>query len=110
MNQLGLFDARQRRDEGIRKAAEHADAVHRDWQTMAYEFFTNVFLKHQKGPFMAEDFRAQCEGIVPTPPTLRAFGAIIVKAKKNGLIRRVGIRPVKNPRAQMANATVWVKV
>jgi hypothetical protein len=105
--QTNIDFGRQNRDAGIKRAVDHADHVTRDWSTMAYEFFTNVFLKHHKGQFMAEDFRAQCKGIVPDPPSLRAFGGIIIRAKCAGLITRVGIKPVKNPKAQMANASVW---
>lgn len=101
--------ARANRDAGIERAVNHADAVHRDWSTMAYEFFTNVFLKHHKGTFMGEDFRASCKGVVPDPPSLRAFGGVIVRAKYAGLIKRVGLRSVKNPKANCANATVWIK-
>lgn len=101
---------RANRDRGMQVAVDHANAVERGWEDMAYEFFINVFLKHHKGPFMCEDYRAACKGVVPDPPSLRAFGSIISKAKKRGLIQRIGIRPVKNPRAQMANATVWVRV
>jgi hypothetical protein len=106
---FNVSEARQRRDDGMQRAADHADRVHRDWQTMAYEFFTNVFLKHHKGTFMAEDFRASCKGVVPDPPSLRAFGAIITKARKNGLITRVAIKQVKNPKANCAMANVWHK-
>lgn len=110
MNQQAQIDfSRARRDEGITRAVNHANQVERGWEDMAYEFFVNVFLKHQRGPFMCEDYRASCKGVVPDPPSLRAFGGIITKAKRRGLIKRIGIRPVKNPKAQMANATVWHK-
>jgi len=62
MNQVSIqFDtkkARQRRDDGMKRAVDHADTVERGWSDMAYEFFTNVFLKHHKGTFMAEDLWA----------------------------------------------------
>lgn len=104
---FSISRARENRDNGIQRAVDHADAEIREWSTMAYEFFVNVFLKHTKAPFMTEDFRASCKGVVPDPPSLRAFGAIVVKAKKNGLIRRVAIKSVKNPRANCAMANVW---
>jgi hypothetical protein len=105
------FDkGKQRRDRGIKLAIDHANAVTPDWEEMAYSFFVNVFLKHVKGEFQCEDFRAQCKGIVPDPPNLRAYGSLMRKAKSDGIIINTGkTRPVKNPKAQMANAAVWVK-
>lgn len=99
--------AAERRDAGIKKAISHANAVERGWEDMAYEFFVNVFLKHTHGEFQCEDFRKQCEGVVPNPPHLRAFGGIILKAKHKGLIYSVGAKPVDNPNANRAFSTVW---
>ena len=107
--QTSIDFARANRDKGIQRAVDHADAVERGWSEMAFDFFVNVFLKHHKGEFQCEDYRASCKGIVPDPPSLRAYGAIVVRAKKMGLIKRIGIGPVKNPKAQMANANVWIK-
>jgi hypothetical protein len=99
--------ARERRDDGMNRAITHAERIERGWEDMAFDFLVNVFLKHHKGPFMCEDFRASCKGVVPDPPSLRAFGGIIMKAKKRGLIQRIGIRSVKNANANCANAAVW---
>jgi len=97
------------RDKGIKRAIDNANAVERDWEEMAYDFFVNVFLKHTKGAFQCEDYRAACKGIVPDPPSLRAYGGIITRAKHAGLIRKAGPpKPVKNPKAQMAFAAVWM--
>lgn len=110
MNQLDITYGKQLRDQGIRRAINHANAVERDWDTMAYEFFTNVFLKHHKGEFQCEQFRAACKGVVPDPPSLRAYGGIITRAKFEKLIVKAGPpRAVKNPKAQMAFAAVWIK-
>lgn len=98
------------RDKGMQRAVDHAEVIEPGWQDMAYSFLVNVFLKHNSKPFMTEDFRAACKGIVPDPPSLRAFGPIILKARRSGLVRRIGTRPVKNAKANMAFATVWVRV
>jgi len=107
MSQAEIQFGRLNRDAGMKRAIDHANAVERGWEEMAFDFFTNVFLKHHKGTFMCEDYRAACKGVVPDPPSLRAFGHIITKAKRRGLITRVGIRSVKNSRANCALATLW---
>jgi hypothetical protein len=110
-NQAQIDFGRKNRDAGMKRAIDHANAVTPDWEEMAYSFFVNVFLKHVKGEFQCEDLRAQCKGIVPDPPNLRAYGSLMRKAKHEGLIINTGrTRPVKNPKAQMANAAVWVSV
>jgi hypothetical protein len=108
--QLQIFTGKQRRDAGIQRAVAHANAVDRDWETMAYEFFTNVFLVHHKGEFQCEQARLAAEGVVPKPPSLRSWGGIITRARNAGLITKVGVKSVKNPKAQMAFAAVWKRV
>lgn len=105
---LDFTRSEENRDNGIKRAIDHANAEILDWETMAYNFFVNVFLKHNKGIFQCEDFRAACKGVVPDPPSLRAYGGIITRAKYAGLIIKAGPpKPVKNPNAHLANASVW---
>jgi hypothetical protein len=58
-------------------------------------------------PFQAEDFRDSITGLIEEPPSKRAFGHIILKAAREGLITRVGYAPVKNVTAHRAFASVW---
>jgi hypothetical protein len=94
---------------GIKKAEDHANAIHDDWSNQAYEFML-IFLRHSKTDFMVEDVRAACKGVVPEAPTSRAWGAIILRAAKAKLVKKVGIRSVKNSNAHRANAAVWTKL
>jgi hypothetical protein len=94
---------------GIKRAEDHANKVHGDWSQQAFEFL-KIYLRHNKNDFMTEDVRNACKGVVPEAPTARAWGAIILKAAHADLIRKVGIRPVKNLRAHRANAAVWRRV
>ena len=93
------------RDIGIKKAVDHAEVKNENWSDVAYDFLKKYITG--KREFMAEDFRYAAEGIVPEPPSLRAYGGIISRAAKDGLIFRIGYSQVKNPRAHMANAAVW---
>ena len=59
---------------------------------------------------MAEDIRLTAKLTVPEAPHRRAWGGILVKAKKEGLIKKVGFKSTTNPAAHCALAGVWEKV
>ena len=96
------------KDQGIEKALDHANQTHEIWSERAYGFLLEYLKSH--GEFMTEDVRKASEGIVKEPPSLRAWGGIIVRAARAGLIKRVDFRNVKNARAHCTPATVWGKV
>lgn len=105
--QLDIFEGRKLRDKGIKQAVDNADLLHENWANTAYQFLINYL--NQGYEFMTEDVRVASFGIIPEPPSKRAWGAIIVKAKKEGLIYRVGYSSVKNPKAHGTPAAVWKK-
>jgi len=104
--QLDISFAKQARDKGIKRAKDHADSVHDKWSDIAYEFLKE-FIRAQRQPFLAEDFRMAVADSIPQPPHNRAFGGLFMRAAKAGLIERVGYAPVKNWKAHRANASVW---
>jgi hypothetical protein len=103
--QLNIDYSRQARDKGIEQAEKHANQVHDSWSDKAFEFLKSFIVNHKK--FLAEDVRYYSAGVIPEPPSQRAWGAVIVRAAKQGLIRRVGYEQVKNAKAHRANASVW---
>lgn len=97
------------RNSGINRAVEHADVTHDDWSTQAYSLFETYvrYISFQE-TFQIEDFRDWARGRrLPEPPSKRAFGFIPLKAARAGLIEKHGYAQVSNPKAHMANATVW---
>lgn len=96
------------RDEGINKAITNADKVHESWSQKAYNLLI-TYIQRQDRPWLAEKFREDTKYLLPAPPSKRAFGAIIVKAVKAGLIKRVGYEQVTNPKAHRATASLWIK-
>lgn len=98
------------RDRGIKQATDHADRVEPGWSDRAFEFMVR-FLNQHSGPFMAEDVRsfAAIEDF-ELPPSNRAWGGVLVRAKNKKLIRYLGTRQVRNPKAHCANAALWQKV
>jgi len=94
------------RDAGIKRAVDHADKKNADWSKKAYSFLKE-FIYLYDADFMGEDVRTSSAGIVPVPPSKRAWGSVILKAAKDGLIEKIGYQVTTNPKAHRAIATVW---
>lgn len=107
---LDASRGRANRDAGIKKAVANANKKTSDWSKMAYNYFV-AFLNDRHTPFMCEDARVYAEqNGLPEPPSKRAWGMIILKAKKESIITRCGMGTVKNPNANNANASIWTKI
>ena len=104
-NQTELFTGQYYRDAGIKKAVDRANEVSLNWSELAYGFLTS-YIKYNK-KYMCEDLRLQSVGVVPCPPSKRAWGGIIRRAAKAGLIKRKKFKNVKNVRAHCTPATLW---
>lgn len=104
--QLNISFAKKVRDKGIQRAVTHADHVHDSWSDKCYGLFKD-FIRAQSAPFQTETFRHSIAGLLEEPPHARAFGSVVVRAVKAGLIKRVGSAPVSNVRAHRALANVW---
>lgn len=107
MSQQDLFSGEELRDKGIQQAVDHANRVEPKWSEMAYSYLKIYILIPHHTEFMAEDVRKYGKHYIPEPPSNRAWGAIFVRAAKEGLIRRKGFRNVKNAKAHCTPATVW---
>jgi hypothetical protein len=107
MRQMEIFEAREARDQGIAAAADHAEQVNPGWNDQAYDFLKK-FIDIRQGPFMAEEVRSYAALIdFPLPPHARAWGGIILRAVKAGLIQQDGTGKVTNVKAHRANAAIW---
>lgn len=100
------------KQQGMRVALEHADSS-TDWSSRAWKAlvsFLNSITPDTK--FMGEDIRdyAESKRNLERPPSNRAWGSLIIRAKKMGIIKHVGYSQVNNPLAHKANASVWMKV
>ena len=84
--------ARVRRDDGIQRAVDHADRVSHAWSVLAYQTLIE-YIRYTDTYFLAEDFTGYALARhVPKPPDNRAFGAIIQRAARAGLIVKAGYR------------------
>lgn len=111
MSQRDLFQpdtekAAQLRNEGMRVASLNAESISPKWGEQAY-LELKEFVRWNPGmQFMAEDVRAWAGNVAP-PPSKRAWGAVILRAAKAGLIERVGYKETSNPLAHRTPATLW---
>lgn len=111
MVQLTFFDtdAQIRRDDGIYRAIRHADIEHERWSNNAYAYL-KLFIQLKSFPFLAEDLRFHAEkNGFPIPPSKRAWGAVVLKAKRDGLIKACGYKQTTNPKAHCTPACLWVR-
>lgn len=110
MHQIELnFDhASVNADNGMSVAALNADSKSARWTEDALSW-VSVFVAYTQGRgFMAEEVRqyAHDRGL-PQPPSARAWGAVMIRAAKNGIIRAVGYGLTRNPQAHKTPARVW---
>lgn len=103
MNQLDLFTAEANANKGISRAIDNAGDI---WKERVKYLF-KTYLSTQREPFLIEDFRAWCKGKIDQPPSNRAFGFVPRFGKSTGLIKFVGYRKTKNPKANGTPASVW---
>lgn len=89
MNQLSIDFARAARDEGMQRAADHAERVTPQWLETAFAFLTTYARTHEK--FISEDVSdaSKAWGMIQ-PPTDRAWGSVYVRAVKSGIIVQDG--------------------
>jgi len=112
MNQLSFLDIEKPkpsgellRDKGIHRAVQHAEEIHNDWQRTALDFLYIYARNHDR--FSGEMVRMEAKGIVPEPPSLRAWGAVLLQGARKGWIERIGTIHVTNPRAHACFASEW---
>ena len=98
------------RDKGIKQAIDNADNTHEKWSDKAYKFLLD-YIKYGEGrdqyEFMTEDVRMASEAEIPKPPSNRAWGGVILRASRAGLISRIGFSNVKNAKAHRTPASIW---
>ena len=93
------------RNNGMQQSIDSANSVIKNWSDIAYVFLLDYADSHDV--FMIEDLRIASVGLVPEPPSNRAWGGIAIRAAKNGIIRRRGFQSVKNVKAHATPATLW---
>lgn len=111
--QLNIFEGKRLAETGLAMAVDHAEEKIKDWKKLVWQHFL-LWLRRKKryqDEFLMEEFRAYLKDydLMEMPVSLRAFGFLSVKAKKEGYIISVGTGKVNNPKAHAANAGKWIR-
>lgn len=98
------------RDQGIARAEDHAERESPGWSDRALGMLRQ-YAAEIGGRFQAEDVRAfaKARGLEDAP-SARAWGGVIVRARRMGVIKFVGYENVKNKLAHATPAAVWEAV
>lgn len=105
-------EARAARDEGIGRAAQHADEVVQNWGDRAYSMLLDYLTKPEQftSAFTSEDVREHAERLrLPEPPHLRAWGSVFVRASRAGLICKAGVTEARAKHVHCGIIAVWRK-
>ena len=94
------------RDDGIRRAANHAEHQRAGWNELA-DVLLREFAK-DRATFNAAQFAAYARGRgLPNPPDGRAFGGVIMRAKRDKLVAFDGYEPSPDPKHHAGPVTRW---
>lgn len=103
-------EAKAARDAGIQQAANNAEEAHENWGAAADEAL-RVFIAAKRGTgkaFTSEEVRNSIAAAgVPTPPHLRAWGSVFVRAARAGLIEKAGTAQSKAVHCHLAYVARW---
>ena len=109
--QLDLFMDRARvlRDDGMARAQAHADAVVQNWSDRAFAYLCEFARTNRTLTAEAVRRHAEASGL-PRPPDRRAWGGIIGRGAKAGIIRKGGETVAQDPRVHMNPIRVWISL
>jgi hypothetical protein len=85
-------EACRRRDEGIKRASDHAERVAREWNSRTDAFFYRYLVEIHGRNFLTEEFIAwfRVQPGTSMPPHNQAFGAVIRRAAFAKIIIKAG--------------------
>jgi hypothetical protein len=110
MNEQMTFDEYQatiNRDNGIAVTMANAESKIPGWTDAAFEQLCE-FVDGNPFEFMTEDVRAFAErNGLESPPNLKAWSGVMLRAAKMKIIKKVGIGQRKQPQAHRAFTTIW---
>ena len=107
------MNAREARDAGIKRAAEHAEDVSPNWGDRAFEVLRMyAWANRESGTtFTSEDVRNSILGVgLPEPSHLRAWGSVFKRAAKEGIIVKAGVAESRAVHCHCAFVTKWKAV
>lgn len=109
--QLNIEYGKTLKEKGMARSARTANELNHGWTDKAYNMLHHFLRSMKRGgreTFMGEDFKlfAYANGLQHARSD-RAFGSVMSRAAKAGLITRAGYGQVSNPTAHAATASIW---
>jgi hypothetical protein len=93
--------------EGIERSSANAERKNPGWNDDAYQYVVD----YPEKQFMTEDVRFHAEECgLPIPPSKRAWGAVMVRARKDGIIQSLGVKRKPSDSSHGTPAVLWEKV
>lgn len=112
MNQAAMFDESGHvlRDAGIALATAKADSIEPSWSDKAHHLMMS-FLEHWKfEEFTAEESQLwMIEKGLNHPASSNAWGGVMLRLSKKGIIKKVGITNAKRKTSKARPIVVWQK-
>jgi hypothetical protein len=103
-----LLEGRRLAEQGAERAANHAERVSEGWRDKAFGYATEFIRSHNGRPFMTEQIRQFAyERGFERAPDERAWGAIMLKVARRGLVRRLGFARSSAKNVHGNPATLW---
>jgi hypothetical protein len=108
MTQLSIDFLRAARDDGIQRAADHADAVSERWSKRAGEMLERYIAAHPGVRFTSPMVRAWgVEHGLESPASKLAWGGVFQSAARRGLIVRDGFEQFGDQTMHLQTVTAW---
>ncbi len=87
MNQLALTHAREKAEDGMKRAGAHAERVIPAWLDLAFSYLELYAMNHQRftGEDVVDAFNADPKGY-ERPPTDRAWGSVFTRGLREGVM------------------------
>jgi len=83
-----------------------ADNAGEEWKDCAYDAYAAYARNHSS--FKTEDVRNSVAGQFPSPPDLRSWGQVALRAKREGIIVHGGFVRAANAKIHGMIVSVWV--
>lgn len=98
-------------EAGATRAADHAERVDPGWKDAALDALVRFAAEARGVPFMVEDVREYAEehGLEP-PPLQCAWGAVVLRAKREGYVVRAGVGTTRRGPAHAKLGALWTAV
>lgn len=108
--QIDFSAAENAKQLGMIAAEENANKKITGWSNSAMSYLEGYLSIRGSEPFLAEDVReyAKMHGMEDAP-SQRAWGGVMARAARLGIIKSKGFRLTTNPSAHRTPATLWAK-